>query len=520
MNEQDFSETAGRSKWSKIKSKLTKKRLIIGGIILLVAGFFVFRSGANPADSIQTDTVKKGDLKKSVLATGQVTSETDLALAFKVSGVIQKVDTKVGAKVRAGQALAFLDQKDQLARLTQARGALKLAEANLQKVLDGASSEEATAAKVTLDNAKKTLEDTKRQQNVLVDNAYAALINNDLSAVPDTGNSGSVTATISGAYSGKDQGIYKVSIYSSGTLRFQYNGLEVGTGEVRTAPQALGTRGLYIQFSSTSVPVNNTWTVRIPNDQSSSYITYYNAYNSAIETQKAAITAAENAVASAQAAYDLKIAKASTADLDAVEAQVLSAQGQLQSAAADLENTVLRAPSAGTVTSVDIKVGELATALKQAVVVQDVENLHIEANISEANISAIKLDQVVEVNFDALGTDRKFNAKVQAVDPASSLVSGVVNYKVTITLDKLQDIKPGMTANINIITGEKLQALYIPSRAVINKEGKKYVRVVTETKTKAFSEKEVEVGQEYDGGFVEVLGGLNLGEEVVTFIKK
>ncbi len=499
-----------------------KKKLIWLGVVVVVVGFFIMRSRKTDTSAIQTEVVKKQDIKQTVLATGQVTSETDLSLSFKTSGVVGRVNVKVGDQVKGGAVLATLQANDVAAQLTQARGALAQAQANYQKVLNGASNEEVAVAQVALDNAKTNLETTKQQQQVAVDNAYKALLNSGLAAIPGTGNTGSVTATITGTYVGKDQGQYKVSIIATGDgFKYQYSGLETGGGNVDVTPQALGTKGLYIQFSSTSVPTNNTWIVSIPNTQATTYVTNYNAYQAALQTQSAAVSQAQASVDAAQAALDLKRAKARPADLDAAQAAIITAQGQVQAAQAALDNTIITAPSDGTITSVDVKVGELATALKEALVLQDVSNLHVEANISEANIASVKVGQKVDATFDALGLDRKFTAKVEAVDPASTVVSGVVNYKVTVQVDKLEEIKPGMTANLTILTGEKPGVLAIPTRAVLSKtEGSKVVRVITDEKTKAYKEVPVTTGMEADGGLVEITSGLSEGQGIITFIKQ
>ncbi len=505
----------------KIFSFFKKKKVIAGIAILALILFFVFKGkGSNIAD-IQSESVKKQDIKQTVLATGQVTSQTDLALAFKTSGIISRVNAQVGDKVKAGAVLAFLDQKDQVARLTQAKGALKQAEANYQKVLDGSSNEEVAVARVTLENAQKTLEDVRRQQQVLVDNAYKALLNSSLEAIPNSSNLNNITLTISGTYTGTEQGTY--TIMQEG-LSFYVLGLENrGNQTINTSvsvPLPLGTRGLYVQFPSTITASNDSWTVKIPNTKASGYVTNLNAYESALQTQKAQITSAENNVLSAQANLELKLAKARPAELESAKAQILTAEGQVLAASADLENTIMRAPAEGTITKVDAKPGQLATALAALVVLQDIGNLHVEANISEANIAYIKPDQEVELTFDALGVDRKFVGKVQAVDPASTLVSGVVNYKVTISLDKLSEIKPGMTANISILTGSKQAVLTVPLRAVIVKGNAKYLRIIKDSKKKTYDEILVTTGMEADGGLVEVLEGVNEGQEIVTYIKQ
>lgn len=508
-----------------MKSFWTKKKIIWTAIILLVVGFLGYRifKPKNPAANIQTDTVKKQNLQQTVLSTGQVVSSTDLDLSFKVSGVVQQVNVKEGDKVKQGDVLATLDQTDALASLTSARGALAQAQAGYDKVIAGASSQDIAVAQVTLDNAQNTLDATKQQQQVLVANAYSALLNSGLAAIPNTANTGSVTITVSGTYTGNNQGIYKISIYTTGSgLYYQYSGLETGSGSISAAatPLPLGTKGLFISFSSTSVPDSNSWTISIPNTQASTYVTNYNAYQAAIQAQTTAVAAAQDAVTAAQAALDLKKAQARPADVAAAQAQILSAQGQVQAAQATLENTIIRAPAAGTITSVDVKVGEQATGLKEAMVLQDVGDLHAEAQVSEADIAHVQVGQSVDYTFDALGSDRHFSGSVQTINPASTLVSGVVNYKVTASLDNVPDIKPGMTANMTILVAKKDNALAVPQQAIISQNGKEYVRVIDDAKKKTYHQVEVQTGLEGDGGVTEITSGLQVGQEIVTYIKQ
>jgi HlyD family secretion protein len=179
---------------------------------------------------------------------------------------------------------------------------------------------------------------------------------------------------------------------------------------------------------------------------------------------------------------------------------------------------VIRAPTNGTITSVDVKVGEQAQALKSVIVLQDVDNLHVEANVSEANIAQVAVGQQVTYTFDALGPDRTFTGVVQAIDPASTVVSGVVNYRVTTSVDKLPEIKPGMTGNMTILTASKDSALSVPSRSVLSHDGKKFVRVLDDPKKKTYHEVEVKTGLEADGGRVEVVSGLSENQPIVSFI--
>jgi HlyD family secretion protein len=499
-----------------------RTKWIIGLGVLIVGGGVVALSGRGNQVTMQTETVKVQDIKRTVLATGTVTSSVDLDLAPKASGIVKRIPAKVGQKVREGEVLLQLEQSEQVASLASARAAVASAEANLNKVLAGATSEEVAVAQVALESAKKNLADTITQQQVLVKNAFKALYSTGLAAVPSTANLSTVTVTISGSYSGASTANYTIRVLQTGGgWRYEVSGIEGISGYLAAGvPLPITTTGLYATFSAVPAYSSDSWSVEVPNTKASTYISSLNAYNAALETQRSAVLAVENAVASAEANLALKKAQARPADIDAARAQVLSAKAQLLAANAQLENTIVRAPSGGTVTKVDIKVGEQATALKTVVTIQDVSNLYVEANISEANIAQVVNGQAVSYTFDALGSDRTFTGTVTTVDPASTVVSGVVNYKVTASVDQVSEVKPGMTANMSVLVGKQSASLAIPQRAIVERDGKKFVRIITDAKKQTYTEAEVTTGLEADGGLVEIKSGLTQGQVIVTFVEE
>jgi HlyD family secretion protein len=283
----------------------------------------------------------------------------------------------------------------------------------------------------------------------------------------------------------------------------------------------VGARGLYVTFgASGTLNANDNWVVSIPNTQSSTYLTYNNAYQSALQTKDAALSSAQSAVDQATATLNLKKAQARPADVGAAQAQILSAEGQYQAANAALENTIIRAPAVGTITKIDANVGETIASLAEALVLQNIDELHLEADVSEANVAQIKTGQSVDVTFDALSPDQHYTAHVENLDLSSTVVSGVVNYKITASLDKTDEIRPGMTANMTILTDEKSGVLAVPERAIVLHDNKKFVRVITDSKSKTYREQEITTGITADGGLEEVTSGLFEGQEYVTFINK
>ncbi len=409
-----------------------------------------------------------------------------------------------------------------MATLTQAKASLLSAQAKYDKVVQGASNEDIALTQVLLKNAQTDLENTKSNQRSLVASAHRAVLNSYPEAVSGTSTTSSTAPTITGTYVADREGTIAMTLYqASSGWYFNTTGLVISSGLISsTTPQALGDSGLSIQFpASSSYPTS--WTITLPNKQASNYLANYNAYQGALETQTSAVSGAQSVVDQRQAELDLKKAAARTADVDIAQAEVLSAQGSLQSAQAVYEDTVIRAPASSTITRFDTKYGELADAGKTVVTLEDVKNLYIEALINEANIAYLKMGQVVSITFDAFGTEKKYTGAIVAINPSADTNSGVVNYKIKVSIDGTDDtIRPGMNANITVLAGEVRQVLAIPRSSITKKDGKSFVRVFTDEKNKRSAGREIQTGFVGDNNLVEITTGLSVGEKVVLIQDK
>lgn len=251
-----------------------------------------------------------------------------------------------------------------------------------------------------------------------------------------------------------------------------------------------------------------------------------NAVTNAKQSATSQINSAQNQINSAQAAWQQaqatlaqQKAKAQPADINAAKAQLLSAEGTVAAAQTALENTILKAPADGTITKIDTKVGQQATAMQPVFVLQNINALHSEAYVSESNVASLKIGQTVDYTFDALGPDRHFAGKILTIDPASTVISGVVNYLVKSDLPNITEIKPGMTVNMTVMVATRENALAVSSSAIINQNGQQYVRIINNPQTKTFDQMPVITGLQADGGLVEILNGLTDNQEIVTLIK-
>lgn len=238
----------------------------------------------------------------------------------------------------------------------------------------------------------------------------------------------------------------------------------------------------------------------------------------------AKINAAQNAILSREG--DLKQAKDNLSQVGAraESSKVLAAQAQVDQARSSVElvenqmkDMMLIAPHEGIVTAVNGETGEIASMTEPFVSLIIPNGFEIKANISEVQIAKLKVGDTVDITFDALGTDQKFTGEISEIDPAETEISGVIYYRVTtLFTGDGEVVKPGMTANLDILTAEKKDVLKIPFQALKEKDGYKYVQVVIKNKVQ---EIQVEVGLKGDADY-EVTKGLSEGQEIVTFLEE
>ncbi len=117
--------------------KKRRKLMIWGGvglgIVLLIAiGVFAATRGGTKIDPSKLAKVEKGDLAKSVVATGKVTPITKVEVKSKASGIVKKLLVDYGDRVKKGQLLAQLDKIEIEAQVEQSKAALEAAQANLK----------------------------------------------------------------------------------------------------------------------------------------------------------------------------------------------------------------------------------------------------------------------------------------------------------------------------------------------------------------------------------------------------
>ncbi|MGZ9165528.1 MAG: efflux RND transporter periplasmic adaptor subunit, partial [Anaerolineales bacterium] len=191
----------------------------------------------------------------------------------------------------------------------------------------------------------------------------------------------------------------------------------------------------------------------------------------------------------AKADEDLGLAKAKLDDAQrefdrlkngADGVDISAAQARVDAARATLNLARVIAPFAGTVTESYPLSGDQVAAGATAFRVDNLSSLLVDVEVSEVDINNVSVGQPVTLSFDAI-LGKEYHGQVVEVAQTGTSVQGVVNFKVTVELtDADTDVKPGMTAAVNIVVNEMQDVVLVPNRAVRLVDGERVVYLLVD----------------------------------------
>jgi HlyD family secretion protein len=513
------------------------RKLLILGLIsgLVIVGIAAAQQGEEADTSI---TVTRGTVTQMVSVTGRMKPVESVDLSFQGSGRVVSVPVAVGDLVIAGQVLASLDNGELYAQLRDAQASVLTQQARLENIQGGGRAEEIAIAETELRSAQQTLENTYDDVQEVLADAYAkadsALHIQLYPLFEDTGTDTSpnyqlsfdcscynLVATALNARVEAEVNMIRwrseLTDLSLGATPAIYNAaVENALRYLQTAVRAVNAVGVILEDSS-------------PSGLSEADLTDYrtrvntarvslSAGVSAVQAQHQIISTNTIAVQRAQDQLALTVAGATPQEINAQKAQVLSAQAQVERIQSLIGKNVIRSPIKGIVTLQEAKLGQTAAAGQTMVSVISDQQLEIEVNVPEVDIGKISLGDRVRFSVDAL-PEETFTAVVSFIDPAETLVDGVVNFKVKIVVDTPDSrLKSGLTVNVDIESESRENVLLLPQFAIIENDEGSFVRKIT---AQGSEEVAVTLGIRGHDGTVELLSGVEEGERVENIgIKK
>lgn len=209
-----------------------------------------------------------------------------------------------------------------------------------------------------------------------------------------------------------------------------------------------------------------------------------------------------------KAQYDQAELAASEKPLTTVSKNVEQARLAYRQAVDALDNTLVQAPIQGTVTSVEIKEGQIALNSQPAIVIMDLENMTVKINVTEGIVNNLFVGQSVELKIDSASIEMQAEivSISNTIDPLTNL------YNVEISLENNGMLRAGMFAQVKILTDIREDRLSVPGNAVLEKSGQSIVYV--EVDGKAY-ERNVTTGLD-TGRRVEIISGLEEGQRIIV----
>ncbi|WP_368913714.1 efflux RND transporter periplasmic adaptor subunit [Mixta calida] len=253
-------------------------------------------------------------------------------------------------------------------------------------------------------------------------------------------------------------------------------------------------------------------------------------YRAAFARQKAMLT--KNLTPKADYDDALTTLSATEAEIRALDAQIVQAQIEVNTAQVNLGYTRIVSPIDGTVVSVPVEEGQTVNAVQSAptlIKVANLDTMTVKAQISEADV--INVQPGMKVWFTILGEpNRRYEATLRAIEPAPDSINQDSTSSLTSSSSSASDKKAiyyyglfdvpnpqhrlriSMSAEVHIVLGERPNALVIPATTIDTIDGKTSVQVVDNQQR--VTRREIKVGLN-DNVEAEIISGLKVGEKVV-----
>lgn len=508
-------------------------------ILIIISLFFWWRQAANKVIEYDLYEVRRGSVARSVSVSGSVVSNQKLELGFLSPGIVKEVKVQVGSKVESGDLLARLDSALLYQQAASASAGLVGAQAMYNKVLNSLRDVDKQVLDNTLEQSRIALESARNNLN-------NAICSRDLEISSAQSNFTNAQVAYSNALDKYNAAQYttsptvelaRIALDSASTAFYNaqnnyysiVNLYNLGQASIFDVNQAqLTLNSTDIAYKSAQINYNTALqqvsmekiNIKASLDAARSALTMAeNAYNTALFSADIKINSVQDAYSSAQSGYELAVSRHNqslasphSADINSALAQVNMARASLGIIQTQIAQANLYAPISGTITSVNMKPGELSAGISSGITLETAENLLIEANISEVDINEIAVGQDVKIGFDAFLSNSEIKGRVIRIDPAATVILGTINYKITIVPEEnYMDIRPSMTADLEILTQQKEEVLFAPKRSLSRENNSYTTEILTANGPKEVS---VTVGLIGDNE-IEIISGLNIGDQII-----
>ncbi len=503
------------------------KKVIIAGAVVLVLvvaiGWVVLgrgKNGQDPALDQKIEVVERGDFQMRISATGNLEPLIDVEIKSNVEGEVIRLHVKNGDRVEKDQVLLELDPelyqeekkqaeadvaaaeaqftqaelniklKDERldSQLTQADADLKIAQANLETT-KASTITQISQAETNIQTTKNSLE----QDRIALAQARIALAQANITLSENEASLRSAKVSLDNAKSELDRNteLFDKGLVSKKALedaQSQHTNAEVqhenASTRVDSQKQAITSQERTIETRQTAI---NSRETTLANEQKN--------LESLKGTRQRSEEEARLRVENSQTRLQELIKTFDNEKLLTQQSKVsananrLRRKSTLKNQSERLDWTVIKAPMAGIVTLLELEEGEIVTSGRSAfsqsppiMTIVDPSKMVVKTFINEVDMERLRLDQRAEIKVDAYQT-KNYDGKVYEISPSGQEQDNIISFEVMIEVSgSPEELRPGMSTDVDIITYEEKDVLLLPIDALINEPSATVIAQVDDTK--------------------------------------
>ena len=487
------------------------KKIIIAIIILLVVGGVIgtvvkTRDGKSAEATVEkkVEVVKRGDFQMRISATGNLEPLLSVEVKSNVEGEIIRLNVDEGDVVEAGQVLLEIDpeqivedkvqaeanvdaakaqfrkaelnlelKKAQLqSQLKQARDNLQISKARVDTT-QATSKSQLTQAETNI----RTTENSLQEDKIALEQAKIALSKDKLTLAELEAEKESAQVTLDTTKADLDR--TKELFSKSLVAKKAVEDAERAYSNAVTQNQRAEKR--FEAQEQTVLSQEQTIRARAKAIETREATLDYQNIN--LEQLRSMRKADEE-----EAALQLQIAQTRLNEIEltlnqeevvsqqetvSANASLLQQQSRLKNQQERLSWTTVKAPMAGTITLLDIEEGEIVTSGRSAfsqspplMTIADLSKMVVKTYINEVDMERLRFDQRAEIKLDAY-ENKVYDGRVAEISPSGQERDNIISFEVIIeVVGSPQELRPGMSADVDIITYEEKDVLLLPLDAV------------------------------------------------------
>ena len=481
-------------------------------LVLIVAiGWVVLgrsKNGADPALAKKVEVVERGDFQMSIRATGNLEPLIDVEVKSNVEGEIVRLHVKNGQPVEEGQVLIELDpelyqeEKNQAemdvraakaqvkqaelnidlkeerleSQLAQADADLKMAQASLETT-QATTITQINQAETEILTAKNSLD----QDNIALEQARIALEQARITLSEQETSLSSAKISLDNAKSELDRNteLYKKELVSKKALedaqaqhvnaKVQY---ENAQKRVESQKQTITSQQRTIKVRETSIASRE---LNIGNQKDNLEDLKKMRANS---EEEARLRVENSKTRLNELTRNLDNEKSLTLQSRvSAEANQFRRESTLKNQEERLEWTTIKAPMAGIITLLELEEGEIVTSGRSAfsqspplMTIVDPSKMVVKTFINEVDMERLDDGQKAVIKVDAYQS-KTYEGQVYEISPSGQQQDNIISFEVMIeVLGSPEELKPGMSTDVDIITYEEQNVLMVPIDAIISEK--------------------------------------------------